>query len=205
MAAVSGPLTVRIRTLRDTSRGGGEGVEEWRQAPPPPEVLEECQERRQQGGSGAEDSRGSRGSAAQEWWLAGGVGGGHALREGRQREVRVLVCSTVADVVDERAALLQRVVPALQRACESRCITVTVVPMSLGLRPSMEAAGQVSEEETATVQHLHVMLQEIDRCRSLTLSLSISLSFSLSLSLSLFLSLCPFYWLFLAPFSCSYS
>ena len=102
--------------------------------------------------------------------------------------MRVLVCSTVADVVDERAALLQRVVPALQRACESRCITVTVVPMSLGLRPSMEAAGQVSEEETATVQHLHVMLQEIDRCRSLTRALSLSLSFSLSLSLSLSLS-----------------
>jgi hypothetical protein len=59
-----------------------------------------------------------------------------------------------------------------------------VVPMSLGLRPSMEAAGQVSEEETATVQHLHVMLQEIDRCRSLTLSLSLSLSPSLPLSLT---------------------
>jgi hypothetical protein len=59
----------------------------------------------------------------------------------------------------------------------------------------MEAAGQVSEEETATVQHLHVMLQEIDRCRSLTraraLSLSLTLSLSLSLSLSHSLSLPP--------------
>jgi hypothetical protein len=80
------------------------------------------------------------------------------------REVRLILCSTVADMLQERAALMQQVIPALQAKCESRMVTVTLVCLSLGMRGSVQAQGLVSEEETATLQDLQVQLEEIDRC-----------------------------------------
>lgn len=85
------------------------------------------------------------------------------------REVRVFLASTVADMLEEREALLQRIVPALQAACENRLITITLICLSFGMRGSIEAAGLVSEEETANLEHLYVSLQEIDRCTPLFL------------------------------------
>jgi hypothetical protein len=80
------------------------------------------------------------------------------------REVRVFVCSTIADMLEERRALVDTVIPTLQARFESQLLTVTLVCLSFGMRPSLEAEGLKSEEETATLDDLYVALQEIDRC-----------------------------------------
>ena len=80
------------------------------------------------------------------------------------REIRLFVCSTVADMLDERSALIRQVIPALQAECESRMLTISLVLGSFGMRESETALGLVSEEETATLEDLHQSLQEIDRC-----------------------------------------
>jgi hypothetical protein len=86
-----------------------------------------------------------------------------AARIQRPREIRVFLASTVADMLEEREALLNRVLPALQAACENRLVTITLIALSFGMRGSVEAAGLVSEEETGDLEHLYVSFQEIDR------------------------------------------
>jgi hypothetical protein len=86
-----------------------------------------------------------------------------AARIQETREIRVFLASTVADMLEEREALLNRVLPALQAACENRLVTMTLIALSFGMRGSVEATGLVSEEETADLEHLYVSLQEIDR------------------------------------------
>jgi Arc/MetJ-type ribon-helix-helix transcriptional regulator len=80
------------------------------------------------------------------------------------REVRLFVCSTVADMLEERSALLEHIIPVLQAKYESRLVTITLIFHSFGMRGSDLSAGLVSEEETATLEDLFVSLQEIDRC-----------------------------------------
>lgn len=79
------------------------------------------------------------------------------------REVRIFLCSTVADMLDERRVLVDEVVPRLQAKLESQHLTVSLITFSWGMRDPGD--GSITEEASASEDHLRVILHELERCR----------------------------------------
>jgi tetratricopeptide (TPR) repeat protein len=73
----------------------------------------------------------------------------------RERVVRVFVCSTFRDFVDERDLIAKRVFPELRRRARERFVEVVGVDLRWG----------ITEEESARGETLPICLREVDRSR----------------------------------------
>lgn len=82
------------------------------------------------------------------------------------REVRLFLCSTVKDMQAERNAVVNVVIPELQRIFEDRFLTITLIPMSWGTRRRGDESHEVID-----LKDLKIGLAEVEACRPFFISI----------------------------------
>lgn len=81
-------------------------------------------------------------------------------------EVRLFLCSTVTDMQAERSAVIDTVIPELQRHFEGNFLTISLIPMSWGTRRRDEES-----RESVTLSDLKIGLDEVEECRPFFISI----------------------------------